>query len=82
MSPSNPGREHSPRIGDAIAWGREDGFVLLEILMALVIFATLVLAYAKATDNALGIFLIGYLEHPGPLVASVFRQPIVNLVRR
>lgn len=31
----------------------EGGFVLLEILMALVIFATLVLAYAKATDNAL-----------------------------
>jgi prepilin-type N-terminal cleavage/methylation domain-containing protein len=33
--------------------GRENGFVLLEILMALIIFATLVLAYAKATDNAL-----------------------------
>jgi len=33
--------------------GGEGGFVLLEILMALVIFATLVLAYAKATDNAL-----------------------------
>src|SRR5689334_374019 len=31
----------------------EGGFVLLEILMALVIFATLVLSYAKATDNAL-----------------------------
>jgi prepilin-type N-terminal cleavage/methylation domain-containing protein len=29
------------------------GFVLLEILMALVIFATLVLAYAKTTDDAL-----------------------------
>jgi len=33
--------------------GGQGGFVLLEILMALVIFATLVLAYAKATDNAL-----------------------------
>jgi prepilin-type N-terminal cleavage/methylation domain-containing protein len=29
------------------------GFVLLEILIALVIFSTLVLAYARATDNAL-----------------------------
>lgn len=32
---------------------REGGFVLLEVLIALVIFATIVLSYAKATDNAL-----------------------------
>lgn len=31
----------------------QGGFVLLEILIALVIFTTLVLAYARATDNAL-----------------------------
>ncbi len=31
----------------------EDGFVLLEVLVALVIFATIVLAYARATDDAL-----------------------------
>ncbi len=31
----------------------EGGFVLLEILMALVIFTTLVLAWARATDNAI-----------------------------
>ena len=37
----------------AAARREEGGFVLLEILMALVIFATLVMAYAKATDNAL-----------------------------
>ncbi|MHC4923720.1 MAG: type IV pilus modification PilV family protein [Planctomycetota bacterium] len=36
------------------AIGREEGgFVLLEILMALVIFTTLVLAWARATDNAI-----------------------------
>jgi prepilin-type N-terminal cleavage/methylation domain-containing protein len=32
---------------------RQGGFVLLEVLVALVIFATIVLAYAKAADNAL-----------------------------
>jgi prepilin-type N-terminal cleavage/methylation domain-containing protein len=31
----------------------QGGFVLLEVLVALVIFATIVLAYAKGTDNAL-----------------------------
>jgi len=60
VSPSSPGREAPTRIGAAVRQmrsvarrGGEGGFVLLEILMALVIFATLVLAYAKATDNAL-----------------------------
>jgi prepilin-type N-terminal cleavage/methylation domain-containing protein len=33
--------------------GGEGGFVLLEILVALVIFSTLVLAYSKTTDDAL-----------------------------
>ena len=47
MSPSSPARR------PAAAANNQGGFVLLEILMALVIFATLVLAYAKATDNAL-----------------------------
>ena len=33
--------------------GSEGGFVLLEILIALVIFSTIVLAWARATDDAL-----------------------------
>lgn len=48
MSPSSPPRPARPLPGSG-----EGGFVLLEILMALVIFATLVLSYARATDNAL-----------------------------
>ena len=36
----------------------------------------------QAMHKTLGIFLIGLIEHFGPLFASVFRQPIVNFVRR
>ena len=52
MNPSSGPVRPSAPAGSAAA-PAEGGFVLLEILMALVIFATLVLAYARATDDAL-----------------------------
>ena len=46
MTPSSPPRGVGVRRG-------EEGLVLLEVLVALVIFATVVLAWARATDSAI-----------------------------